>query len=46
MHFKHGPVQRQYNEPTYEVAAVLVGQDRAPSVYSHIIVYPRDRPPQ
>ena len=43
LHFKRGPDQRRYNEPTHEVAAVFIG---APPVNRDIVIYPRDRPPQ
>ena len=47
LHFKHGPDQRRYNEPTHdEIAAVFIGEDGAPPVNKDIVIYPRDRPPQ
>ena len=47
LHFKRGPDQRRYNEPTHdEVAAVFIGEDGAPPVNRDVVIYPKDTPPQ
>ena len=47
LHFKCGPDQRKYNEPTHdEVAAVFIGEDDAPPVNRDVVIYPKDTQPQ
>ena len=47
LHFKRGPDQRRYNEPTqYKVAAVFIGEDGVPPANRHVVIYPKDTPPQ
>ena len=47
LHFKRGPDQRRYNEPTHdEVAAVFIGEYGAPPANRDVVIYPKDTPPQ
>ena len=47
LHFKRGPDQRRYNEPTHdEVAAVFIGEDGAPPANRDVVIYPKNTPPQ
>ena len=42
LHFKRGPDQRRYNEPT----AIFIGEDGAPPPNRDVVIYPKDTPPQ
>ena len=41
LHFKRGPDQRRYNEPTSTHDEVATGEDGAPPVNRDVVIYPK-----